>query len=49
LAQIEAAETALPITELVERAAADAVVEDYEFPVIGCEGPPKGGHYVRQA
>jgi thiamine biosynthesis protein ThiI len=35
LAQIEAAETALPIAELVERAAAEAVVEDFNFPVIG--------------
>ncbi len=35
LAQIEAAETALPIDEFVERAAADAVVEDFNFPVVG--------------
>ena len=35
LAQIEAAEAALPIEEMVERAAADAVVEQFEFPVVG--------------
>ena len=34
LAQVEAAERALPIDELVEKAAADAVVEDFHFPVI---------------
>src|SRR5688572_32560742 len=48
LAQIEAAETALPIDQFVERAVADAVVEDLEFPVIRFEGSPKGGHYVRR-
>ena len=48
LAQIEAAETALPIDQFVERAVADAVVEDHEFPVIRFEGSPKGGHYVRR-
>jgi thiamine biosynthesis protein ThiI len=35
LGAIEAAERALPIEALVERAAADAVVEDVNFPVIG--------------
>jgi thiamine biosynthesis protein ThiI len=35
LAQIEAAETALPIDALVDRAVAEAVVEDFNFPVIG--------------
>ena len=34
LAHIEAAETALPIDALVQRAVAEAVVEDFEFPVI---------------
>jgi tRNA uracil 4-sulfurtransferase len=34
LAHVEAAERALPIDEIVEKAVADAVVEDYEFPVI---------------
>jgi thiamine biosynthesis protein ThiI len=34
LAQIEAAETALPIEEFVDRAAAAAVVEDFNFPVV---------------
>jgi len=48
LGQIEAAETALPIHEFVDRAVADAVVEDHEFPVIRFGGPPKGGHYVRR-
>ena len=33
LADIEAAERALPIEELVDRAVRDAVVEDFEFPV----------------
>jgi tRNA uracil 4-sulfurtransferase len=32
LAEIEAAERALPIQQLVERAVADAVVEDFDFP-----------------
>ena len=35
LMQVEAAETALPIATLVERAAADAAVEDFDFPVVG--------------
>jgi thiamine biosynthesis protein ThiI len=35
LADIEAAEAALPIEEMVARAAAEAVVEHYEFPMIG--------------
>jgi tRNA uracil 4-sulfurtransferase len=34
LADIEAAERALPMEELVQRAIRDAVVEDFEFPVI---------------
>ena len=34
LANIEAAERALPIDELVEQAAASAVIEEFEFPVI---------------
>jgi thiamine biosynthesis protein ThiI len=34
LAHVEAAERALPIDKIVEKAVADAVVEDYEFPVI---------------
>ena len=48
LAQIEAAETALPLETIVDRAVAEAVVEDFNFPMIGSGGPPKGGHYVRQ-
>jgi thiamine biosynthesis protein ThiI len=35
LAEVEAAEQALPIDELVVRAVRDAVVEDAEFPMIG--------------
>ena len=34
LAHIEAAEAALPIDALVDRAVAEAVVEDFEYPVI---------------
>jgi thiamine biosynthesis protein ThiI len=34
LAQIEAAEAALPIEALVERAVSEAVVEDFEFPAF---------------
>jgi len=34
LADVEAAEQALPVAEIVERAAAEAVVEDFEYPVI---------------
>ena len=37
---VEAAERALPIDEIVEKAAASAVVEDFEFPVVGL---PVGG------
>jgi thiamine biosynthesis protein ThiI len=48
LAQIEAAETALPLETIVDRAVAEAVVEEFNFPMVGSEGPPKGGHYVRQ-
>jgi tRNA uracil 4-sulfurtransferase len=35
LADIEAAEQALPIADMVERAVDGAVVEDFQFPVIG--------------
>ncbi len=37
---VEAAERALPIDEIVERAAAEAIVEEFEFPVVGS---PVGG------
>ncbi len=40
LANVEAAERALPIDELVEKAAASAVVEDFEYPVVAL---PVGG------
>jgi thiamine biosynthesis protein ThiI len=35
LEQIEAAERALPIDDLVDRAVREAAVEDFQFPVIG--------------
>jgi len=35
LAHIEAAERALPIEEMVNKAVADAVVEDFQFPPCG--------------
>jgi thiamine biosynthesis protein ThiI len=35
LAHVEAAERALPIDEIVNKAAADAIVEDFQFPVVG--------------
>jgi tRNA uracil 4-sulfurtransferase len=35
LADIEVAEQSLPIDELVEKAVAEAVVEEFEFPVVG--------------
>ena len=37
---VEAAERALPIDEIVEKAAAEAVVEDFEFPT-SAEGSGK--------
>jgi thiamine biosynthesis protein ThiI len=37
LANIEAAERALSIDELVDRAVAEAVVEDFRYPVVGSE------------
>jgi len=37
---VEAAERALPIDEIVEKASGEAVVEDFEFPVVGS---PVGG------
>ena len=43
LAHIEAAETALPIDALVDRAVAEAVVEDFEFPVIGSRSEVQSG------
>jgi tRNA uracil 4-sulfurtransferase len=35
LAEIEHAEAALPVDDLVERAVREAVVEDFEFPMVG--------------
>jgi thiamine biosynthesis protein ThiI len=40
LERVEAAERALPVDEIVEKAAASALVEDFEFPVVGL---PVGG------
>jgi thiamine biosynthesis protein ThiI len=40
LAQIEAAELALPIDDFVARAVSEAVVENFEFPVVGSEAIP---------
>jgi hypothetical protein len=34
LREIEAAEQSLPIEELVEKAVAEAAVEDFDFPVV---------------
>jgi hypothetical protein len=43
LAQIEAAETALPIDALVQRAVAEAIVEDFEYPVVGSKVEVQSG------
>ena len=43
LAHIEAAETALPIDALVDRAVADAMVEDFEYPVVGSRNEVQDG------
>jgi thiamine biosynthesis protein ThiI len=42
LAEIEAAERALPIDELVERAVRDAVIEDFEFPARAARADKRG-------
>ena len=43
LAHIEAAEAALPVDALVDRAVAEAVVEDFEFPVVGSRTEVQSG------
>ena len=43
LAHIEAAETALPIDALVDRAVAEAIVEDFEYPVVGLRTEVQSG------
>ena len=43
LARIEAAETALPIDALVDRAVAEAIVEDFEYPVVGSRTEVQSG------
>ena len=40
LADVEAAERALPIEELVQRAVSDAAMEEFEFPVRAADGMP---------
>jgi thiamine biosynthesis protein ThiI len=40
---VEAAEQALPIREIVEKAVAEAVVEDFEYPAAAVVGSPVGG------
>ena len=46
LADVEAAEQALPIAEMVEQAIASAVVEDYRFPVVQSARFPSFGASV---
>jgi thiamine biosynthesis protein ThiI len=41
LTHIEAAEAALPVEAMVEAAARDAAVEDYEFPMVGSTVVPR--------
>ena len=43
LAYIEAAETALPIDALVDRAVTEAIVEDFEYPVVGSKTEVQSG------
>jgi thiamine biosynthesis protein ThiI len=47
LADIEYAEKALPIDELVERAVQEAVVEDFQFPVVGSKVEVQSGFSKR--
>ena len=47
LADIERAEGALPIDELVERAVREAVVEEFEFPVVGSRTEVQSGFSQR--
>jgi thiamine biosynthesis protein ThiI len=47
LAEIEHAEGALPIDELVERAVHEAVVEDFQFPVVGSKVEVQSGFSKR--
>jgi thiamine biosynthesis protein ThiI len=43
LASIQAAEAALPVDDIVERAVRDAAVEDFEFPVVGSKTEVQSG------
>ncbi|MBI4263206.1 MAG: tRNA 4-thiouridine(8) synthase ThiI [Acidobacteria bacterium] len=43
VASIEAAERALPIDELVERAVGEAAVEDFQFPMVGSRAEVHSG------
>jgi thiamine biosynthesis protein ThiI len=47
LPDIERAELSLPIDELVERAVGDAVVEEFEFPVVGSRTEVQSGFSQR--
>jgi len=47
LPDIERAEAALPIDELVERAVLEAVVEDFKFPVVGSKAEVQSGFSQR--
>ena len=49
---VEAAERALPVDEIVEKAAAEALVEDFEFPAVRSTAPARlaeGGPPMRSA
>jgi len=43
IADIEQAESALPIDALVERAVTEAIVEDFNFPVVGSKAEVERG------
>ncbi len=47
LAEIERAELALPLDELVERAVREAAVEEFEFPVVGSRTEVQSGFSQR--
>ena len=47
LPDIEKAEAALPIDELVERAVLEAVIEDFKFPMVGSETEVQSGFSQR--
>ena len=47
LAEIERAEAALPIEELVDRAVREAVVEDFKYPMVGSKDEVQSGFSQR--